>query len=99
LEDWLKTFYIITGNQDDIIQARECYNQYKNDIGTMEDRQKPISEVVFAQVMAYNKIPKENFTNAFTREDEDGNKVQYKAGKYYIGIRRKAEETECEIEE
>jgi len=99
LEDWLKTFYNITGNQDDIIQARECYNQYKADIGTMEDRQKPISEVVFAQVMAYNKIPKENFTNTFTREDEDGNKVQYKAGKYYIGIRRKAEEAECEMDE
>ncbi len=95
LEEWLKEHWDITGNQDDIVQARECYTIYKGDMsGT--DGQKAVSEVVFAQVMAYNKIPKENFTNAFSRTDDEGNKVQYKAGKYYIGLRRKAEVADIE---
>lgn len=96
LDDWLKTYYNITGNADDIVPARECYNQYKTDIHSDGTRDKPISEVVFAQVMAYNKIPKENFTNNFYRENDEGEKVQYKSGKYYIGLRRKAEEAQME---
>jgi hypothetical protein len=92
LEEWLKTYYEITGNQNDIVGARECYTQYKSDIAGGD--QKPISEVRFAEVMAYNKIPKENFSNDFYRENDEGEKVKFKSGKYYIGLRRKAEETD-----
>ena len=97
LEEWLKNFWDITGNQNDLVGARECYNTYKSDIAGGD--QKPISEVRFAEVMAYNKIPKENFSNDFYRENDEGEKVKFKCGKYYIGLRRKTEETDIQDDE
>ena len=59
---------------------------------------KDLSEVAFAQLMAYNRIPKENFTNAFKRTNEEGVETSYKAGKYYTGIRRLEVETDIQDE-
>jgi putative DNA primase/helicase len=98
LDDWLKAKFQITGNTEDIIQARLLFTSYKDD--RKEDpTMKDLSEVAFAQLMAYNRIPKENFTNAFKRTSEDGVETSYKAGKYYTGIRRLDTETDIQDEE
>ena len=97
LDDWLKAKFQITGNTEDIIQARLLFTSYKDD--RKEDpTMKDLSEVAFAQLMAYNRIPKENFTNAFKRTSEDGVETSYKAGKYYTGIRRLDTETDIQDE-
>jgi len=87
LDDWLKNKWTITNANTDLISARECYIAYKEDRSS-DPSMRELSEVVFAQLMTYNKIGVEKHSSPFSRTDDDGVVTQYKCGKYYTGIKR-----------
>ena len=87
LDDWLKNKWTITNSNTDLISARECYISYKEDRSS-DPSMKELSEVIFAQLMTYNKIGVEKHSSPFSRTDDDGVVTQYKCGKYYTGIKK-----------